>query len=529
MIAVRSRGSDPLPPAARGLLPPTCGAGVCPGVAIGTRFARGEGPTSERPSPVDGLHFSTCGTSAAADVARSIAAAEEAFRVWRCVPAPTRGQFVRRIGDLVRQHKHDLAAIVTLEAGKIRSESEGEIQEWIDICDFAVGLSRQLHGLTIASERPEHRLMEQWHPLGAVGVITAFNFPAAVWAWNAMLAFVCGDPVVWKPSPQTPLTALACHGIVMEAAQDFPEVPEAVSCVCLGGTDAAMAVASDLRLPLVSATGSTAMGREVAKAVAARLGRSLLELGGNNGMIVTPSANLEMAVRAILFSAVGTCGQRCTSLRRLIAHATLEDALVGRLAAAYGSLPIGDPRDPHSLVGPLVSPAARDRMEQAIAQAVREGGEVICGGERVEEGVPGGAYVRPAIVRMPSQTAVVHEETFAPILYVLSYESLDEAIAMNNAVPQGLASAILTGAVREAERFLGPAGSDCGIANVNIGTSGAEIGGAFGGEKETGGGRESGSDAWKHYMRRATNTINYGTSLPLAQGVRFSPAPPPPS
>jgi aldehyde dehydrogenase (NAD+) len=521
MIALSSRTSDPIPGSARALLPPTCGAGVHPGIAIGPRFSRGGGPTSQRPSPIDGLPLSTSGTATADDVARCVAAADEAFRRWRCVPAPRRGEFVRRIGDLVRREKHSLASIVTLETGKIRSEAEGEIQEWIDICDFAVGLSRQLHGLTIASERPDHRLMEQWHPLGTVGVITAFNFPAAVWAWNAMLGLVCGDTVVWKSSPQTPLTTLACHGLVAEAARDLPEVPDAVSVVCMGGADAAMAVAGDHRLPLVSATGSVSMGRAVAMVVAGRLGRSLLELGGNAGLIVAASADLELAVRAILFSAVGTCGQRCTSLRRLIVHESLVTPLMARLSSAYESLPIGDPRDPHVLVGPLVSQEARSKMEQAIARAKVEGGRIVCGGERVKEGVPGGAYVKPAILRMPSQTSIMHEETFAPILYVVTYGSLEEAIAMNNAVPQGLSSAVFTGDVREAGRFLGPAGSDCGIANVNIGTSGAEIGGAFGGEKETGGGRESGSDAWKNYMRRATNTINYGSSLPLAQGVRF--------
>ncbi len=521
MIAKSTRPSDPIPGDARALLPATCGAGVHPGIAIGPRFSRGEGPTIERSSPIDGLPLSTTGTATAEDVAACVAAAHEAFRRWRCVPAPRRGEFVRRIGDLVRRHKRSIAAIVTLETGKIRSEAEGEIQEWIDICDFAVGLSRQLHGLTIASERPDHRLMEQWHPLGPVGVITAFNFPAAVWAWNAMLAIVCGDTVVWKPSPQTPLTTLACHGLVAEVARDFADVPEAVSTACLGGADAAMRLAGDRRLPLVSATGSVAMGRAVAQLVAGRLGRSLLELGGNAGLIVAASADLDLAVRAILFSAVGTCGQRCTSLRRLFVHESIVEPLLARLAAAYESLPIGDPRDPRVLVGPLVSREARGRMEEAIARAQAEGGRIVCGGGRVSEGVPGGAYVKPASIRMPSQTPIMHEETFAPILYVVAYGSLEEAIAMNNAVPQGLSSAIFTGDVREAGRFLGPAGSDCGIANVNIGTSGAEIGGAFGGEKETGGGRESGSDAWKNYMRRATNTINYGSSLPLAQGVRF--------
>ena len=412
--------------------------------------------------------------------------------------------------------------MVCLESGKIRAEAEGEIQEWIDVCDFAVGLSRQLYGKSIASERPEHHLIEHWQPLGPIGVISAFNFPAAVWAWNAMVALVCGDTVVWKPSEQTPLTALACHQMVCRAAEGFDGAPNALSSVVIGGADAGAALAADPRLPLISATGSVRMGRQVAEVVGARLGRSLLELGGNNGMIVAPSADLELAVRAIVFAAVGTCGQRCTSLRRLIVHRDVADRLVDRLKAAYATLPIGDPRDEGTLVGPLVNQASFDRMQTSLQAAIDQGGHVVCGGERVTGDVPaGGVYVQPAIVRMPSQTAIMLEETFAPLLYVVEYDSLDEAIDLHNGVPQGLSSSIFTSDVREAHRFLGPAGSDCGLVGVNIGTSGAEIGGAFGGEKQTGGGRESGSDSWKQYMRRSTATINYGTELPLAQGIQF--------
>jgi aldehyde dehydrogenase (NAD+) len=395
------------------------------------------------------------------------------------------------------------------------------VQEVIDICDFAVGLSRQLHGLTISSERPQHRLAEQWHPLGPVGVITAFNFPMAVWAWNAALAWVCGDPVVWKPSEKTPLCAVACQAIVASVLREMPEVPGAISCVIVGLREVGQAMSVAPELPLISATGSTAMGRAVAESVASRLGRSLLELGGNNGMIVTPSADLELTLRAIVFSAVGTCGQRCTTLRRLIVHESLADDLVRRLKAIYGKLPIGSPVESSTLVGPLIDEQAWQAMHMALIRAKAEGG-VVHGGERLEQSVPaGGVYVRPALVEIPSGNGIVQQETFAPILYVLRYRTFDEAISIHNDVPQGLASSIMTGDVREAERFCSPAGSDCGIVNVNVGPSGAEIGGAFGGEKATGGGRESGSDSWKAYMRRATNTINYSSDLPLAQGIRF--------
>jgi aldehyde dehydrogenase (NAD+) len=396
----------------------------------------------------------------------------------------------------------------------------------IDVCDFAVGLSRQLYGLTIASERPGHRMMEQWHPLGVVGVITAFNFPVAVWAWNAMLALVCGDAVVWKPSEKTPLCALACHRIAMQVVAESGDmkVPRGVLGLLVGDGSVSANLAISQRIALVSATGSTRMGRAVATAVGGRLGRCLLELGGNNGMILAPSADLELAIRAITFAAAGTAGQRCTTLRRLIVHRSIREQVVARLAAVFERLRVGNPLDAGVLVGPLIDQRAFDAMQSALARAKSDGG-VVHGGGRVTRGVPaGGVYVRPAVVDMPSaESPVISEETFAPILYVLGYESLDEAVEIHNAVPQGLSSAIFTGDVREAELFLSPAGSDCGIANVNIGTSGAEIGGAFGGEKQSGGGRESGSDAWKSYMRRATNTVNYSRDLPLAQGISFDP------
>jgi aldehyde dehydrogenase (NAD+) len=437
------------------------------------------------------------------------------------VPAPVRGQLVRELGELLREHKEDLGALVSIEAGKIRSEGLGEVQEMIDICDLAVGLSRQLHGLTIASERPGHRMMEQWHPLGVVGVISAFNFPVAVWSWNSALAFACGDSVVWKPSEKTLLTALACQALAAEAARRVG-APEGLSSVVLGGAPVGAALVDDPRVALLSATGSTRMGRAVAPRVAARFGRLLLELGGNNAAVVAPSADLDLTVRGIVFSAAGTAGQRCTSLRRVIAHSSIVDDLVARLAAAYETLPIGSPLDAGTLVGPLVDEASYTGYVEALDKARANGGEVLAGGARVLADEAGDAYyVQPALVRMPTQSEIVQAETFAPILYVMTYDDFDEAVAMHNDVPQGLSSSIFTLDLREAERFLAPDGSDCGIANVNIGPSGAEIGGAFGGEKETGGGRESGSDAWKSYMRRATNTVNYSTELPLAQGVQF--------
>ena len=472
-------------------------------------------------SPIDGRTTAQLTWATAAEVDAAVARSVEAFTAWRAVPAPRRGELVRLLGEELRTHKDALGALVTLEAGKITAEGRGEVQEMIDICDFAVGLSRQLYGLTIASERPGHVMRETWHPLGPVAVITAFNFPVAVWSWNATLALVCGNPVVWKPSEKTPLTALAVQGLFERAVARFGEAPAHLSQVLVGAAPVGAQLADDRRIPLVSATGSTRMGAAVAPRVAARFGRSLLELGGNNAMIVAPSADLDLAVRAITFSAVGTAGQRCTSLRRVIAHRSVRDRLLEALTAAYASLPVGDPMAEGTLVGPLVDAAAFDAMQRALAAAEADGGKVH-GGARVRaEEHPDAFYVEPAVVEMPAQTAVVKRETFAPILYLLTYDTLDEAIAQHNDVPQGLSSCIFTTDLREAERFLSAEGSDCGIANVNIGPSGAEIGGAFGGEKETGGGRESGSDAWRAYMRRATNTVNYSDDLPLAQGIVF--------
>ena len=478
----------------------------------------GTGPHTAR-TPITGTIIGA--VAASVSVATAVDRAATAFLTWRTTPAPVRGELVRRLGEQLRLHKVDLARLVQLEAGKIESEALGEVQEMIDICDYAVGLSRQLQGLTIASERPGHRLMEQWLPLGPTVVISAFNFPVAVWAWNAALALVCGNPVLWKPSELTPLTALATDALLQQAAKGL-DVPAHLNQVLLGdGTVGAELVAHE-GVPLVSATGSTAMGRKVGPAVAARFGRSILELGGNNAAIITPSADAELVVRGVTFSAAGTAGQRCTSLRRLIVHTSRLDEVVSRLSTAFASLPVGSPLDKATLVGPLVTIDSLDRMHAAIHTAQADGGTVVVGGERhFAEQMPDAAYVRPAIVTMPGQTAIVHTETFAPILYVMAYDTFDEAVRLHNEVPQGLASSIFTTDLRDAERFMSAAGSDCGIANVNIGPSGAEIGGAFGGEKATGGGRESGSDAWKGYMRRATNTINYSNALPLAQGVEF--------
>ena len=472
-------------------------------------------------SPIDGSELGRVPTHSQQQVAEIVRAAHQSFLIWRNTPAPRRGELIRLIGEELRRSKNDLGQLISLEAGKVLSEGLGEVQEMIDVCDFAVGLSRQLYGLTIASERPGHRMMETWHPLGVVGVISAFNFPVAVWSWNAALAIVCGDPVVWKPSEKTPLAALACQALFERAAKRFGDAPEGLSQLLIGARDVGEALVNHARVALISATGSTRMGREVGPNVARRFGRSLLELGGNNAVIITPSADLDLAVRGILFAAVGTAGQRCTTTRRLIAHQSIRESLIERLKKAYQALPIGNPLTPGTLVGPLIDKASFDAMQQALVKAKEEGADVF-GGERVlHEQFPNAYYVKPAIVEMPAQTETVRHETFAPILYVLAYEHFEDAVAMQNDVPQGLSSAIFSNDLREAETFLGSAGSDCGIANVNIGTSGAEIGGAFGGEKETGGGRESGSDAWRAYMRRATNTINYSKELPLAQGVRF--------
>jgi aldehyde dehydrogenase (NAD+) len=472
-------------------------------------------------SPIDGAELAVLRADGAADVQAKIGAAAEAFGSWRSVPPPRRGELLRLFGEELRAQKTALGRLVSIEAGKILQEGYGEVQEMIDICDFAVGLSRQLYGLTIASERPGHRMMETWHPLGVVGVITAFNFPVAVWAWNASLALACGDTLAWKPSEKTPLTALACQAILERAMARFGAAPKGLSQVLLGGRETGDALVGDPRVALVSATGSTRMGRAVAARAAQRLARTLLELGGNNAMVVAPSADLDLAVRAITFAAAGTAGQRCTTLRRVFVHESVYPKLIPSLKKAYASLPVGDPLSEGTLVGPLIDAAAFDGMQAALQQARQEGGAVH-GGERVTvSGRGGGYYARPALVEMPAQTAVMHRETFAPILYAAPYRDLEEAMAWHNAVPQGLASSIFTNDIREAERFMSASGSDCGIVNVNIGPSGAEIGGAFGGEKETGGGREAGADAWKAYMRRATNTINYGRELPLAQGIRF--------
>ncbi len=478
-------------------------------------------------SPIDGQEIGRLKEHDKNYVLKAIEEADKAFQEWRAMPAPVRGELVRLFGEELRNNKEALGQLVTLECGKVLSEGLGEIQEMIDICDFAVGLSRQLYGLTIASERPGHHMRETWHPLGVVGVISAFNFPVAVWAWNAALAYVCGNSIVWKPSEKTPLTALACAKLFEDAVTQFRKAghkaPENLLKVIIGGKDVGEALVDNPKIPLVSATGSVPMGRAVAQNVAERLGRSLLELGGNNAMIVTPSADLNLAMRAIVFSAVGTAGQRCTSLRRLVVHESIASDLMDKLKSAYGSLRIGDPLDKNTLVGPLIDEASAKAMEKSISDAKEQGGEILCGGDRRIDNVPeGGAYMNPAIVKMQKQQPIVCHETFAPILYVMTYKTLDEAIRLNNDVPQGLSSCIFTNDVREAEKFLSSVGSDCGIANVNIGPSGAEIGGAFGGEKETGGGRESGSDSWKTYMRRQTQTVNYSTELPLAQGVEFN-------
>ncbi|HEY3776618.1 MAG TPA: aldehyde dehydrogenase family protein [Rhizomicrobium sp.] len=472
-------------------------------------------------SPIDGAEIGRVTFDSASSIQGKIAASANAFRDWRNVPPPRRGELMRLFGEELRAHKDLLGRLVTIENGKILQEGLGEVQEMIDICDFAVGLSRQLYGLAIASERPDHRMMEQWHPVGPVAVISAFNFPVAVWAWNAALAFVCGDPVIWKPSEKTPLTALATQSLFARAAKRFGDVPEALSQVVLGAREAGEALASDRRVPVVSATGSTAMGRALAPVVAARFGRAILELGGNNAMIVCPSAKLDLALRAIVFAAVGTAGQRCTTLRRLLVHESIYDRLLDALKSAYNNLSIGDPLESGTLVGPLIDGRAFGQMQAALAEARDQGGRITGGGRVLEGRFPQAHYARPAIAEMAAQTPVVCRETFAPILYVTRYREFETALAEHNAVPQGLSSCIFTQDLAEAERFLAAAGSDCGIANVNIGPSGAEIGGAFGGEKETGGGRESGSDAWRAYMRRQTATINYSDALPLAQGIRF--------
>jgi aldehyde dehydrogenase (NAD+) len=498
---------------------------LCKQLGVMLPVSTGENAITAR-TPITGEAIATLACATAADVERTVANSREAFLAWRNVPAPARGELVRLLGDELRTNKIALGQLVSIEAGKILQEGLGEVQEMIDICDFAVGLSRQLYGLTIASERPEHRMMETWHPLGPTLIISAFNFPVAVWAWNAALALVCGNSTIWKPSDKAPLTALATQAIFERAAQRFREAghtaPDGLSTVLIGRADVGAALVADPLTALVSATGSTRMGRAVGEACAKRFARSILELGGNNAAIIAPSATLDMVERAVTFSAVGTAGQRCTTMRRLIVHANIYDTLVPRLQAIYGKLRIGNPLDEGTLVGPLIDKAAFDAMQAALL-AARAAGGLVTGGARVHEALGSDAfYVQPALVEMPSQIDVMCHETFAPILYVVKYDGdVEQAIALNNAVAHGLSSCIFTNDLREMEKFLCAAGSDCGIANVNIGTSGAEIGGAFGGEKETGGGRESGSDSWRAYMRRATNTINYGSKLPLAQGIRF--------
>lgn len=472
-------------------------------------------------SPIDGALLATLRMHSADEVDSAVARARKAFAAWRQVPAPHRGELVRRFGMLVRENIDSLAALLSSENGKILEEARGEVQEVVDICEFAVGLSRQLYGLTIASERPQHRLSEYWHPVGVLGLISAFNFPAAVWAWGTTVALVCGNAGIWKPSEKTPTTALAFHGLLQRAMAGFEAAPADLVQVIIGGADIGTRLADHAGVDIVSATGSTRMGRDVAQRVARRFARPILELGGNNAAIVTPSADLDLALGAITFAAAGTSGQRCTTLRRLIVHEDRKAELLARLAPLMRGLRIGNPLLPDVQVGPLIDSGAYERMQSALARARAEGG-VVHGGERVESDAPaGGYYVRPAIVEMPGQTAIVREETFAPILYVIPYRDFDEAIALQNSVPQGLSSSIFTSDMREAELFQSAVGSDCGIVNVNIGTSGAEIGGAFGGEKDTGGGRVSGSDSWKNYMRRATVTVNYSRALTLAQGVRF--------
>lgn len=470
-------------------------------------------------SPIDNSLIGEVSCCTEQQYEQVIADAQETFTEWRKVPAPRRGLLVRDISEALRARKHELAELVTLEMGKILPEGEGEIQEAIDIADFAVGLSRQLYGKTMHSERPEHRMYEQWHPVGLVGVITAFNFPAAVWAWNAMLAAVCGDVVIWKPSEATPLTAVAMNDLCREVAtaHGFPGL---FSLVIGDGKELGQKMAKDRRIPLISATGSCAMGREVGQIVASRFGKTILELGGNNAVIVMDDADLNLAVRSTVFGAAGTAGQRCTTTRRVLVHKEIERSFIDGMVAAYSQLPIGDPRKKGTLVGPLIGEGAVRAYEEAIQRAKEEGGEVLCGGKALDN-MPSKLYVEPTLIRAHKGMSIIKEETFAPILYIIPVDDLDEAIAINNDVPQGLSSAIFTRDLKKAERFLSQLGSDCGIANVNLGTSGAEIGGAFGGEKETGGGRESGSDSWQQYMRRQTNTINYGDALPLAQGITF--------
>src|ERR1700736_4484922 len=480
---------------------------------------RGGGAKIDKISPIDGRRLASIRTASDEDYEVAITRAQEAFLKWRVTPGPVRGETVRRLGNALRDAKRELGQLVTLESGKIVAEGEGEVQEMIDICDLAVGQSRMLYGLTIQSERPNHRLMEQWHPLGVVAIISAFNFPVAVWSWNAALAAVCGDASVWKPSEKTPLTAIAVTKIAERVCRETGADP-AIFALLIGDRETVgQKLAADRRIPLVSATGSVRMGHEVAKAVHGRLGRTIMELGGNNALIVCPTADLEMATQSIFFGAVGTAGQRCTSTRRVIMHESIADKVRKKLLVAYKGLPIGNPLDKKTLMGPLIDKNAVDMVQHSIQRLKDEGGEVLCGGERLD--LPGDCYMKPCLATAKPNFEIVQHETFGPLLYLLTYRDFDEAIAIQNGVPQGLTSSIFTHDVREAEKFVSAVGSDCGLANVNTGTSGAEIGGAFGGEKNTGGGRESGSDSWKQYMRRQTNTINFSSELPLAQGIQF--------
>lgn len=495
---------------------------ILPSIFLGDKYLYGKGDIFCSNSPIDAsksISFKKIDKTRLDEVIKEL---KNEFVSWQEVPAPKRGEVIRVLAILLREQKHALAYLVTLESGKIYEEALGEVQEFIDVCDFAVGLSRQLYGLTITSERYRHKMLEQWHPLGVVGIITAFNFPIAVWAWNAVLALVCGNTLVWKPSTQTPLCAIACHLLLQKALHSFPELPQNISSLVIGDRSLGDVLVKEKDIKLISATGSVSMGKKIAPKVSSRMGKLLLELGGNNAMIVTPSANLDLTLRAVLFSAVGTAGQRCTSLRRLFIHKSIFETLSTQLIDSYSSVKIGNPFHKDILVGPLVNKKSYEDMQNSLEKAKKQGGKVLFGGDRIRKALPrGGYYVKPAIVKIKHNAKILQKETFAPILYLIEYENLHEAIKQHNNVPQGLSSAIFTQDIKESELFMSSIGSDCGIVNVNIGTSGAEIGGAFGGEKDTGGGRESGSDSWKNYMRRVTTTINYSDDIPLSQGIKF--------
>lgn len=496
--------------------------GYYPSLLIGHKILYGTEKSFSSFSPIDGKKSATFKGLQKKEIKRTIQSLHKTFQKWQEVPAPKRGELVRMVGVIAREYKEELAYLITLESGKIFEEALGEVQEFIDVCDFAVGLSRQLYGLTIASERYRHKMIEQWHPLGVIGIVSAFNFPMAVWAWNAMIALVCGNTLLWKPSSQAPLCALACHLLVQKALQKFPQLPQEISSVVIANRELSNEILINKKVRLVSATGSITMGKNLAPIVASRLGRLLLELGGNNAMIVTPSANMELALKAALFSAVGTAGQRCTTLRRLFVHKSIAQVFVESLIKAYKSLLIGNPLSKDNLMGPLINKKAYLQMKKSLEEAKKEGAKILYGGERIVKQIPsGGFYVKPAIVYIKHSAQILQKETFAPILYIIEYDNFKKVLQWHNDVPQGLSSAIFSQDLQETELFTSSIGSDCGIANVNIGTSGAEIGGAFGGEKETGGGRESGSDAWKNYMRRTTNTINYSKEMPLSQGIEF--------